>query len=78
MSTGVIYTGEVQNGKPNGYGALTDNEVTIYEGSWVNGVYHGLGILVQKDKKYQGCFQNGKLKNSLAKVFYSNGSFYEG
>lgn len=58
-----IYSGEVKEGMPNGSGVLNWMGVCeMYSGSFENGVYHGLGILMNSQGFYMGRFENGIAK----------------
>jgi len=56
------YIGQVKNGKPNGKGKIYGkNDILIYEGDFMNGLYEGIGnIYLGNDKYYYGNFKNGK------------------
>ena len=36
-----IYIGNYENNKPNGHGKMTENDGTVYEGNYVDGVMSG-------------------------------------
>jgi hypothetical protein len=76
----INYTGEVKNGKPDGYGVamyLTGNPLR-YAGSFVNGVYEGKGTLFFKDGAIlTGTWKKGKL-NGKGMNIHSDKSIYVG
>lgn len=76
----INYTGEIKNGKPDGYGVavyLTGNPLR-YAGSFSNGMYSGKGTLFFKDGALlSGTWKNGKL-NGKGMNINSNKSFYIG
>lgn len=61
-----IYTGEVENGVPNGYGsfqmlASANGRTWSYEGQWADGEITGEGVLTQENLVYRGVFNSGLL-----------------
>lgn len=60
------YTGEIQNGKPQGKGIIFFNDSNAYnrvsyEGDWQNGVISGQGTMVWKSgERYEGGWFNGQ------------------
>ena len=44
------YIGEIDNGKPNGQGAITYSDGGMYVGEWENGKYHGHGTFTYPDR----------------------------
>ena len=57
--------GEVKDGLPDGMGTLTYNpghERKLYEGTWLNGEFHGKGVLkFSNEDRFQGQWENGQL-----------------
>jgi hypothetical protein len=76
----INYTGEIKNGKPDGYGVavyLTGNPLR-YAGSFSNGMYSGKGTLFFKDGALlSGTWKNGKLNGKGINI-NSNKSVYIG
>lgn len=74
------YSGEILNGKPNGYGvaAYSNGTVTSYVGQFVNGYYSGQGVLLFEDGSFSaGNWLNGKLSGKGAYTTAS-GAFFAG
>ncbi len=75
------YVGDVKDGLPDGRGMLTyhpGSERSSYEGTWLQGKFHGRGILrFANGAEHQGQWENGLLHGRGIKVF-SNGDRYEG
>ena len=46
---GYKYVGDLQDNRPNGYGAMNYPDGTQYSGGWINGKKHGKGKFVAKD-----------------------------
>lgn len=45
INSKLLYTGEVEEGRPHGQGTATNHDGTkVYEGSWLQGEWHGRGI----------------------------------
>ena len=44
------YIGEIDNGEPNGQGAITYSDGGMYVGEWENGKYHGHGTFTYPDR----------------------------
>ena len=67
---GYKYVGEIENGKPNGQGALTYSDGTKYVGEFKNGVNQGQGTLTFPDgSKKVGEFREYKSWNT---IYYDN------
>ena len=65
----VKYSGEIENGKPNGQGIFTYSETDKYEGEWKDGEFHGQGTFydfhtTNKNEKIVGEFREGKEWNT--------------
>ena len=57
---GVVYDGEVTDGKPNGFGSLK-SPGQVYKGFFVDGQQNGSGkILYDDGKVYEGQVSDGK------------------
>jgi hypothetical protein len=54
-----IYEGDFSQGQFDGVGRQTLGENVSYEGEFVGGSYHGLGVLLEDGDRYQGEFQSG-------------------
>lgn len=79
---GVVYnyTGEIVDGKPNGYGVATysNGTVTRYVGQFVNGFYSGKGVLLFENGSFSaGNWLNGKLSGKGGYTT-EGGAFYAG
>jgi len=84
------YTGEVENGVPNGQGTMTSPNGDKYEGEWKDGKYHGQGTETKNGWKYVGSWENGgelegtltdpsgnKIVGSWKNRGYWNGTLYD-
>ena len=75
------YVGEVKDGLPHGMGTLTYNpghERKLYEGTWLNGEFHGKGVLkFSNEDQFQGQWENGQL-HGQGLQFFADGNKYEG
>lgn len=56
---GGIYTGDITEGLPDGYGTWTTDKMR-YEGFWKNGRREGQGILTTDEYRYRGGFRNNE------------------
>jgi len=77
-----IYIGNVENGKPRGFGKL-DTPEYIYVGNWENGRRHSLGYQISKnqDDIYYGQWMLGVKHGkgiSIEKGVHSKGTWVEG
>lgn len=78
-----VYEGEFRAGKMEGIGKLVQPYGDEYEGGFLNGLYHGKGVLVSKKhygllvEKYEGNFEHG-MKSGHGKLLLSNSATYEG
>ena len=55
------YYGEVENGKPNGYGEMSYENGDVWAGKWVNGLRHGYGNMTHGVKgSTEGIWENDK------------------
>jgi hypothetical protein len=73
------YTGEWNNGKPEGKGVITSSRVS-YDGEWKNGVPSGEGKLIRYEhweREYTGGFLNG-LFDGYGVLVNQDGYTYEG
>ena len=67
---GAIYSGEIENGKPNGKGKTIFKNGDNYEGEYVKGKRQGYGIYTFSDgEKYE---DNGFRINSMVKALFSS------
>lgn len=79
----LIYVGDVQNHRLNGYGELTYENGDSYKGQFKNGVFHGEGTFVSHlGWTYKGEFKNGQadgkgVLNTEDKAVY-DGTFKQG
>ena len=72
------YTGEVENGVPNGLGFLIYPNGGKYVGSWKNGKKDGQGTFTYYfGSKYVGSWKNGE-RNGQGIMVFPDGSKYEG
>jgi len=81
-----LYNGTFANGKPDRYGIFFDPKThkKVYEGSHLDGIYYGQGILYNDEQVlYKGYFSQGKydgegvLYDSQGDILYQ-GSFFNG
>jgi len=64
------YKGDIENGKPNGLGIMTEPNGEKYVGEWKNGKQNGQGTFTYPDgRKYVGEYKNGKEWNG---TYYDN------
>lgn len=78
--SGLIYKGELKDGKPNGQGKLYDNAQTyVYEGGFKDGLFEGQGKIYNNNILIvDGTYSNNKL-NGMGKVYDHKGNLqYEG
>ncbi|MFA9413121.1 MULTISPECIES: hypothetical protein [unclassified Streptococcus] len=79
----LIYVGDVQNHRLNGYGELTYDNGDSYKGQFKKGVFHGEGTFVSHlGWTYKGEFKNGQadgkgVLNTEDKAVY-DGTFKQG
>jgi hypothetical protein len=76
---GIVYEGEMKDGKPNGWGTLTDPRGSYQKGEWRNGVaYRITGTCVLPD----GTKETGSWNNDGAicggTIWYPDGRIYKG
>ena len=72
------YTGDVKNGKPNGFGIMIFPNGNKYVGGWKDGRWNGQGTFTTSNgSKYEGEWKNGE-KNGQGTHTYPDGSKYEG
>ena len=61
-----VYSGELKNGVPYGVGMKMYHNGMIYDGNWVDGARHGVGILeIDSIIKIRGEFNKGTLINLI-------------
>ena len=76
--SGSKYVGVIKNGKPNGYGILTDLDGTKYVGQWKDGKQHGQGTWTFPDGTiWSGTWKDNSL-NGRGSLTYPNGEKYVG
>ena len=56
---GGTYTGEVEDGVPNGHGTFSAKDGGSYVGNHLNGVPSGHGVMLRGDIRYEGEFSEG-------------------
>jgi len=67
------YSGEIENGLPNGQGTLTESNGEKYEGEWKDGLMHGQGTYNWLyGKKYVGEWKDGEKWNITSYDRYGN------
>lgn len=76
LPDGGVYTGEVNSiGIPHGKGECLWSDGTVYNGSWINGEMHGVGLYTDKSGyTVKGFWMQGKLIHN----FSSQDGHYEG
>nr|WP_186324704.1 hypothetical protein [Paenibacillus bovis] len=67
------YIGDLQDGKPNGYGRAyyKNSDILAYEGEWKDGKFHGTGRIVHQYAENGNCkyqFENGKQVKELTGI----------
>lgn len=78
LEDGSTFVGKVSNGKPNGYGKLTDADGNEWEGNFTDGLLQGYAAYKGFDfVEYTGEFVDGKF-HGLGKIVYANGDEYRG
>ena len=83
LENGETYSGEVRNGKPNGFGTLTSKSGSNFTGTFVNGIQNGFfTVNYQNGNTYVGEFKNNKLEGkgvyTWSKGLYGGIDTYEG
>lgn len=72
------YSGEVKDGKANGYGTGKGSDGTLYKGDWKDNDFNGKGNLSnEQGLQYEGDFVNGQM-HGKGKATYPGGIQYEG
>ena len=67
------YSGEIENGMPNGQGTLTESNGEKYEGEWKDGLMHGKGTYNWLyGKKSVGEWKDGEKWNITSYDRYGN------
>ena len=59
-SDGKVYSGEYSFGIKQGYGVFLWPDGKRYEGYWLDGKQHGEGVLINRKKKKQGTWREGR------------------
>jgi hypothetical protein len=73
-----VFKGVLNNGRPNGQGALVVRTGLSYTGQWLDGEMHGRGVLrFENGDKYEGDFVAGKM-HGVGKYASTDGSVYLG
>ena len=71
------YEGEIENGKPHGYGIWTQSDGATYVGQFVNGLREGLGTFTWSEKgpksgtSYEGEWLNNR-QHGKGKMIYES------
>jgi len=75
----IRYIGEIKYGLRHGQGKfITQNEVSVYEGNWKDGLKNGYGVLTVKDNyKFEGQWKEG-VRHGFGKITWNNGNVFEG
>jgi hypothetical protein len=69
------YSGDLENGIPQGTGKWTGPDGTTYEGEFENGVAHGTGTMTWPDGTvYEGEWKDGR-KHGIGTYTWPDGSF---
>lgn len=80
MYDGDRYVGEYKDGKPNGKGKLyySDENLSTYEGEFVNGKRQGQGVIIWKSgSRYEGAWIDD-MREGQGKMFWANGERFDG
>lgn len=73
-----LYTGQMWNGKRNGYGRMLYNDGSVYQGNWQDDQPSGLGRIESADGAvYEGEWKNGQ-RNGWGEMTYADGATYVG
>ena len=76
---GTVYQGEVKDGKPNGFGTLTDTKGTYQKGEWRNGaVYRVSGTCVLPDRTKEAGTWNNDGTTCGGTIWFPDGRIYKG
>jgi hypothetical protein len=75
---GVVYTGDMKDGRRHGQGTLAWKDGTLYVGEFKNGQIVGPGTLTKADgRKYVGYFKDGT-PHGKGTLTYSDGTVKKG
>lgn len=75
---GDSYFGDWENNDFNGIGTFTyQNQKSLYEGEWQNGLQHGVGRYKSPKLTYSGEWDNGWMDGD-GRFYFPNGDKYEG
>lgn len=77
LPDGGVYNGELRKGLLGGEGRITWPNKSYYEGGFVDGLYHGKGVLHTRDSFYEGDFEHGNAKGEGI-IKFVNGDTYTG
>ncbi|KAM3127340.1 hypothetical protein pb186bvf_020566 [Paramecium bursaria] len=69
IDDGFLYKGQLQDGKPNGFGRLYFGSRCVYEGNWMKGQKHGKGIQYDQNSVYEGHFDQDKKSGQGSLIF---------
>ena len=72
-----IYNGDMKNGMPQGQGTLKFSQNEYYQGTWLEGLAHGEGVLETHSYRYKGCFREGQF-DGQGWLNIKNKGIYEG
>lgn len=77
-ASGATYSGDWVKDKPSGNGTY-ESAVEFYEGSWLDGFFHGVGTFREKltGRTYSGAWANGQ-REGAGTCRYADGSEYSG
>lgn len=75
--SGGIYTGELSNGMPHGFGKFQWEDGTVYEGNWSYSKRSGMGTYIAASHRYTGEFKNNQM-HGYGTIFWNSGDRYEG
>ncbi len=76
FNTTGTYTGDWENGMPNGHGTYTANSaIYVYSGNWINGFPNGDGEEYYNNEYYNGEFFNGMRQGQgYCEIYYEEES----
>lgn len=78
LLNGALYSGELENNIPHGKGIYETDKIK-YEGYFNKGLFHGMGTLIDKERKYKyiGEFKDGN-RDGFGKIIFDDGKYFEG
>ena len=78
-SDGSKYKGTIDQNKRSGKGILFHDLNTIYDGEWLNDLFHGHGVLYLKNLNiYEGWFAAGKREGKGTEYSQGKNYYYSG